>query len=300
MKNILLLAGLVFSVSAISQDILYDEGFEGFAVGDFVSDSPVWATWDNAPGSLTDAQITDEQAHEGANSLKIYAGSPAGGPMDVIMTAGLDGDVYDCSFWMYIPTGATGYFNLQEDQAPGVGWAYEVTFEGDGSMIIVADAVEVGSGSFPLDTWFHVSNLMDMDSDNVTVAVDGTTVGNFMFDSPFGAINFYAAGDGVNLPTYYIDDYMIATATPSNVAEATNAIGFTFGPNPAANYINIQGQPSDATLRIHALNGQLVLEQNMTSLDRGARVELDLDNGIYFVELVSGTQRTTQRLVISQ
>jgi hypothetical protein len=300
MKNILLLAGLVFSVSAISQDTLYYEGFEGFAVGDFVSDSPVWATWDNAPGSLTDAQITDEQAHEGANSLKIYAGSPAGGPMDVIMTAGLNEDIYDCSFWMYIPTGATGYFNLQEDQAPGVGWAYEVTFAGDGSIIVVADAVEVGSGSFPLDTWFHVSNLMDMDSDNVTVSVDGTTVGNFMFDSPFGAINFYAAGDGVSLPTYYVDDYMIATATASSVAEATNAIGFTFGPNPAANYINIQGQPSDATLRIHALNGQLVLEQNMTSLDRGARVELDLDNGIYFVELVSGTQRTTQRLVISQ
>ena len=195
-------------------DPLYSEGFEGFAVGDYVSDSPVWSTWDNAPGSLTDAQITDEQAHEGANSLKIYAGSPAGGPMDVIMTAGLNGDIYDCSFWMYIPTGATGYFNLQEDQAPGVGWAYEVTFAGDGSMIIVADAVEVGSGSFPLDTWFHVSNLMDMDSDNVTVSVDGTTVGNFMFDSPFGAINFYAAGDGVNLPTHYVDDFLIATQAP--------------------------------------------------------------------------------------
>ena len=44
MKNTLLLIGLAFSFTAFGQT-LYEEGFEGFAAGDYVSDSPVWITW---------------------------------------------------------------------------------------------------------------------------------------------------------------------------------------------------------------------------------------------------------------
>jgi hypothetical protein len=297
MKNFLLLAALFSSVTIFSQDVLYDEGFESFAVGDFVSSSPVWSTWANAPETAEDAQISDEQAHEGSNSLKIYQTAAAGGPMDVMMVAGLDGDVYDVSFWMYIPTGFAGYYNIQENQEPGIGWAFEAAFATDGTMSVVSDMVEVASGTFPMDTWFQMSHLVDMDSDNVTLSIDGASIGSFLFDSAFGGINFYGVGDGVTNGTYYIDDLTIATAVPSSIA-SPETLSFNFGPNPASNYINIQGQPADAMLKIHALNGQLVVQQRVSGIDRGQRILLNLDNGIYFVELSNGTTRSTQRLLI--
>lgn len=299
MKNYLLLVALLSSVTLFSQDVLYEEGFEGFAVGDFVSSSPVWSTWANAPETAEDAQISDEQAHGGTNSLKIYQTAAAGGPMDIMMVAGLDGDVYDVSFWMYIPTGFAGYYNIQENQEPGVGWAFESSFSTDGTMTVVSDGLEVANGTFPLDTWFQMGHLVDMDSDNITLSIDGASLGSFLFDSPFGGINFYGVGDGVTTGTYFIDDLTIATAVPSAIA-SPEALSFSFGPNPAVDYINVQGQPADAILKIHALNGQLVLQQNVNSLDRGQRIPLNLDNGIYFVEVSNGTLRSTQRLVIQR
>jgi len=299
MKNYLLLVALLSSVTLFSQDVLYEEGFEGFAVGDFVSSSPVWSTWANAPETAEDAQISDEQAHGGTNSLKIYQTAAAGGPMDIMMVAGLDGDVYDVSFWMYIPTGFAGYYNIQENQEPGVGWAFESSFSTDGTMSVVSDGLEVANGTFPLDTWFQMGHLVDMDSDNITLSIDGASLGSFLFDSPFGGINFYGVGDGVTTGTYFIDDLTIATAVPSAIA-SPEPLSFSFGPNPAVDYINVQGQPADAILKIHALNGQLVLQQNVNSLDRGQRIPLNLDNGIYFVEVSNGTLRSTQRLVIQR
>ena len=219
--------------------------------------------------------------------------------MDIMLIAGLDGDVYDISFWMYVPSGFVGYYNVQEQQEPGVAWAFEATFLIDGTLNVNSDGIDVAAGSFEHDTWFQMSHLVDMDSDNITLSMDGVTVGNWLFDSAFGGVNFFANGDATNASTYFIDDVVIATAVASSIA-TPEALSFSFGPNPAVNYINIQGQPAGAQLKIHALNGQLVHEQKVTSLDLGQRIELNLDNGIYFVELSNGGLRSTQRLVVQQ
>lgn len=301
MKHFLLLASLAICFSSFAQDVLYEEGFETFAVGDYVSDSPVWITWTTGQaGTNGDAQITDEQAHTGANSLHIYSTTANGGPMDVVMLAGLDGGVYECSFWMYVPDGSSAYYNVQEDQAPGVGWAFEAVFAFSGDMQIVSDGATVGAGTFPLDTWFQVTHMVDMDSDNISVLIDGTEVGAFTFDSPFGGINFYGMGDGTTIGNYFVDDVTVTGESVSSITESLETIDFTFGPNPAQNFINIQGQPAQAWVRIHALNGQLVHESFLTNLGKGEQLELNLENGIYFLEVNAGNQRSTQRLVISQ
>ena len=198
---------------------------------------------------------------------------------------------------MYVPSGFVGYYNVQEEQEPGVAWAFESTFLLDGSISVFMDGAIVAEGTYPSDTWFQVSHLVDMDSDNITLSIDGSSIGTFLFDSGFGGVNFYAYGDNVTYSTYFIDDVVIATAVPSAIT-IPEALAFNFGPNPAVNYINVQGQPADALLKIHALNGQLVLEQKVNSLDRGQRIDLNLDNGIYFVEISNGALRSTQRLVV--
>ena len=298
MKHFLLFAALGLSSLAISQT-LYEEGFESFSAGDYVSDSPVWITWTNGQeGSTGDAQISDEQAHSGTNSVHIYAATAAGGPMDVVLLAGLDEGVYDASMWMYIPDGSSAYYNVQEDQSPGVGWAFEATFAFSGDMQVVMDGAVVATGSFPLDTWFQVSHLIDMDNDVVTLSIDGTEAGSWMFDSPFGGVNFFGMGDGTTVGNYFVDDIMVAA--PTEITEVVSEIDFSFGPNPASAFINLQGQPNEAVIRIHALNGQLVYQQQVNNMNRGEFIEFNLNNGIYFLEVTADGKRSTQRLVVSQ
>jgi hypothetical protein len=52
-------------------------------------------------------------------------------------------------------------------------------------------------------------------------------------------------------------------------------------------------------MRVIALNGQLVLEGQLNNLSKGELIEFSLEDGIYFLELTSGQERSTQRLVIS-
>jgi hypothetical protein len=110
---------------------------------------------------------------------------------------------------MFIPETYSGYYNIQEDTAPGVGWAFDVTFASSGDFQVVADAVTVAVGSFPLGQWFEIHHLVDMDNDTVTLTIDGVTGNSFPFDSPFGGINFFSYGDGVSLPFYIVDDIEI-------------------------------------------------------------------------------------------
>jgi hypothetical protein len=298
MKNTLLLLGLAFSFTAYGQ-ALYEEGFEDFTAGDYISDHPMWITWGaGQEGTDGDAQISSDYANTGANSLHIFATSAAGGPLDVVMLAGLNEGVYVGSWMMYVTDGNSAYYNVQEDQAPGVGWAFEATFAFSGDLQIVMDGMTVGSGTYPIGEWFEVRHDLDLDNDMITVTIAGVEVGSFTFDSSFGGVNFFGMGDGTTVGNYYLDD--ISLSVPASIGEVSEDIAFTFGPNPAATYINLQGQPDNAMIRIHALNGQLVHEQIVNNMNRGETIELDLDNGIYFLEVNSGEKRSTQRLVVQR
>jgi len=42
-----------------------------------------------------------------------------------------------------------------------------------------------------------------------------------------------------------------------------------------------------------------VVEGQLNNLSKGETIELNLEDGIYFLELTSGQERSTQRLVVS-
>ena len=199
------------SVSGVS---IYSQSFEGFAPGDYVTDSPIWIPWTpGQEGTDGDAQISDEQAHTGENSLHIYANSAAGGPLDVVMLVGLDEGVYTASWMMYVTDGNSAYYNIQEDVSPGVGWAFEVTFAFTGDLQVVMDGATVGSGVFPIEEWFEVRHDLDLDNDMITLTIAGNVVGSFTFDSPFGGVNFYGWGDGTTVGNWFVDDMEIHDGT---------------------------------------------------------------------------------------
>ena len=77
-------------------------------------------------------------------------------------------------------------------------------------------------------------------------------------------------------------------------------LALSFGPNPATDFIQLSSNTAEGTVRIMALNGQIVAEHYLTSLESGSRINLDLDNGIYLVELTSNDISTMRKLVVNR
>ena len=282
---------------------LYFEDFDGYAVGDYISieGAPAWAVWTagNEGGDM-DAQITDEAALSGNQSLKIF-GNLAGGPMDVILVAGIEG-AYEVTFNMLVPAGNSGYYNVQENQIPATAWAFDCFLNGDGSMVYSIDQQEVAYASYTPGEWLKLTHLIDTDSDLMHLYLNDEYVTQLPYDGgQIGGVNFYAFGDGTNLPTYYVDDVLVDLTDPvvDNV-KLTTPIDCTFGPNPAQEFVRIQANLDNALVRILGLDGKVVLQERRNDLVSGSEFNLDLDNGIYLLEVTNGINRMTQRLVIQK
>ena len=80
----------------------------------------------------------------------------------------------------------------------------------------------------------------------------------------------------------------------------TTPIDCTFGPNPAQEFVRIQANLDNALVRILGLDGKVVLQERRNDLVIGSEFNLDLDNGIYLLEVTNGINRMTQRLVIQK
>ena len=282
---------------------LYFEDFDSYAVGDYISieGAPAWAVWTagNEGGDM-DAQITDEAALSGNQSLKIF-GNLAGGPMDVILVAGIEG-AYEVTFNMLVPAGNSGYYNVQENQIPATAWAFDCFLNGDGSMVYSIDQQEVAYASYTPGEWLKLTHLIDTDSDLMHLYLNDEYVTQLPYDGgQIGGVNFYAFGDGTNLPTYYVDDVLVDLTDPvvDNV-KLTTPIDCTFGPNPAQEFVRIQANLDNALVRILGLDGKVVLQERRNDLVSGSEFNLDLDNGIYLLEVTNGINRMTQRLVIQK
>ena len=128
MKQFLLPCALLFCGSLFAQTPLLEEDFESYTLGSYIGESSsVWTTWSGTTGTDEDADVSDEQANSGTQSMKIF-GSVAGGPMDVYLPIGLD-DPYEVSYQMYVPSGYSAYMNIQENLTVAVAWAFDIFFE---------------------------------------------------------------------------------------------------------------------------------------------------------------------------
>ena len=191
---------------------LFSENFESYAVGDYIAveGGPAWVTWTaGTEGTETDAQITDEAALSGTQSLKIFGNSSAGGPVDIVLVAGLEG-AYEFTFSVLVPEGKSGYYNFQENQIPGTAWAFECNLNGDSAITYNVDGLNLAAGTFTPGEWLKVTHLIDTDSDLMDLYLDDVFLAQLPFDgAQIGGVNYYSSGDGANLPTYYIDDVLV-------------------------------------------------------------------------------------------
>ena len=191
-----LTSALLLFGSVSAQTPLLEEDFESYENGSYIgASSSVWSTWSGNTGTDEDGIVTDEQANSGTQSLKIF-GSMAGGPMDVYLPIGL-ATAYEVSFQIYVPTGGSAYFNIQEDLAVQVGWAFDMVFGSNGQATLSIDQVDNAFAAYSMDAWNEVKFLMDPVNDRAEVYLNGEYMNNIPFEAVIGGVNFYGFGDGV-------------------------------------------------------------------------------------------------------
>jgi len=205
------------SLQSFSQTTLYSDDFDDMIAGEYLvlnDDSGFWTTWDDAPGTDTDAFVSDEQSSSPSNSVKVF-----GDATDLILKLGnKTSGKYQIDFKYYVSSSFTGgYFNFQHFEIPGTSWAFEVYFDPTGSGTLT-----VGGDDFvftnSVDAWIQISNVIDLDNDLAQLFIEGNMIHEWPFhyeastttgENQLGGIDFYAAGTSsttVGDALYYIDD----------------------------------------------------------------------------------------------
>jgi hypothetical protein len=167
-------------------------------------------TWSHPALPGEDAQISDDQAYSGTNSLVILSNN------DVLLYTNLNSGHYLVEFWMYILDGKLGYYNFQQvytGDTTGV-WAFSAYFYsgGVGNLVIAAQ-------QFPFEwtegEWFTCSHEIDIDSDTASIFIGGTEIYSWPWSTAQGVppanldgIDFYGLPDPPG-SQYYLDDVSI-------------------------------------------------------------------------------------------
>ncbi len=175
------------------------ENFDALTVGGLVAEQlgGMWSTWSGT--SADDATVTDAESNSPNNSFIVDAGT-----VDLIFmfdAAPISTGQRLYSHYMYVPSGLDGYFNVQTEPTPGVGWNIELTFAPDGTGVFAGGAT--GDFTYTQDAWFMVEINYDFASGYAQVLFDGVIVLEWENVETIGGIDYYGAGTN---PGAYFDD----------------------------------------------------------------------------------------------
>ncbi|MFT4061024.1 MAG: T9SS type A sorting domain-containing protein [Edaphocola sp.] len=308
-KTLLFALSLLMGGATVEAQVstIVDDDFESYNTGTYFGG--YWNNWTLSADANYNIQITTDQAASGTKSGYVGEQNSAGG-QDVLLKMPetyVDGKV-TAEWKMYVPSGYFAYYNLQEEDSPGVSWAYDVYVNyfdslSDGTPLSqkivwtyysATDSTRylIAYGDVPLDTWFTIKEEMDLDSKTVsfyindTLATDGEgltwpgTLGSF------GGYDFYSAdATDTKSNTYYIDDVSITheggTSGIAKLPEQNNNLKVY--PNPARDQVTLSATDKITDVEVYNLLGQRVLK----TAPNANTVQLDIKT------LVSGTYSAT-------
>lgn len=253
----------------------------------------------NAPEG---SQYLEVKAFDGLNSFSRNLGE-------------LDDFAFDLSFQMYVPSGRSAAYTIyHESTCSDPLAAYELQFNDDGIGFLKTGGVST-SFEFPVNRWFTIHQLIDMDRDLVSLTVANVTVADWnynwsvdaeMGNSKLSAIVFEDQVDSLTNVHYYIDDFQFKLSENNDVGilEMLNDIPVTLYPNPARSELNLSIQEdavdtydvilfnslgqSIEEFRWHAQNNQ----QMKVSVDH-------LNRGVYLVSIKSKTKHKVLKFIVN-
>jgi hypothetical protein len=205
-KTTLLLTGIL--IAGISHAQLFSDDFESYAPGSYIGpQSSSWTTWSGASGEGTneDAQVTNNQASSGVNSIYLSSTSANGGPQDVVLDFGplYNSGVFTFQSDFYVNSGKTGYFNFQASQTIGQTWALNVNFDAGDLYIDDGITSNLVVSNYPEASWFTLKIEANLTLKVWKAFVDGNLVGTWI-----NGVNALASTDfyPVQNSQFYVDD----------------------------------------------------------------------------------------------
>lgn len=298
---------------ALAQTVLINENFDSYSVGaePATVNPTAFAIW---PGG-NDQVVSDSLAHSGNNSMLCLSTSAAnGGPGDLLLLLGdKTAGSYTLSWWMYVPAGFGGYFNLQHTEdvsTPSFG--AEVIFEDAGVISGTANNTAI-AGSYPQDSWFMVLLAIDLQSSMAVLTVNSAVVTTWPFNTAtdgsaaanqLGAIDFFSyGGGGSTLGNYFVDD-ILYTDLNVGIAERASADLSTY-PNPVTGILTVKLPGTGASPEVALLDasGRTVEQGRAFSVvDGSMQMAIDMSGlpaGVYTLRVLENGKVITRKVVKS-
>lgn len=203
-KPLLFIVGTIVSTFSYAQ--IFSDDFESYATGSYVGpQSATWTTWSGTEGGAEDAQVTNNQASSGSNSIYLSSTSANGGPQDVVLDFGplYTSGVFTFQSDFYVNSGKTGYFNFQASQTLGQTWALNVNFDAGDMYIDDGQTSNLVVNTYPEATWFTLKIEANLTLKVWKAFIDGNLVGTWI-----NGVNSLASTDffPVQNSQFFIDD----------------------------------------------------------------------------------------------
>jgi hypothetical protein len=314
MKKIYVLALLLgaFSFSASAQLETFDD-FESYNLGPISAQSSHWRPWSGVDGGSDDANVVDDEALSGLQSVFI----PGNELTDLILlvpSAPFDG-VYSIEFHALIPAGKSGYFNMQAALTPnGTAWVQalmggNVYFNCDGSTPglggvtgVIDCTVFDQPFTYPEDQWFKVDCVYDIDNQVWDMYIDDS---QFVFAAPmaFGTqvfielagLDFFSASANNEM---YLDDVTLFKGDIMNQVgvDDFSSNSFSVFPNPVKDVLNISSKAAVDNVTIYDILGKVVLQENPGTISPAINMS-GLASGSYLVQVTIGDASKTVKVL---
>ena len=227
----------------------------------------------------------------------------------------LDDFDFDLSFQMYVPSGrSAAYAIYHESTCSNLLAAYEVQFNSDGIGILKTGGVSTPF-EFPVNQWFTVHQLIDMDRDLVSLKVANESVADWDYNwsvdaesgnSKLSAIVFNDEVDSLTNVHYFIDDFQLKLSQNNDIGilEMLNNIPVNLYPNPTRSELNLSIQEgAHDTYYVTLFNslGQSINEFTWYALEQEQmKISVDhLNKGVYLVSIKSKTKHKVLKFVVN-
>jgi hypothetical protein len=204
----------VIGLSCEEPNVIISEDFEGQTVGEEPTAEFI-IPW---PTTTSLGLISDEVG--GTNSHRITGTGSDVDPVYLLADENITSGHYIVSWDMYVPSGNLAYYNFQKDVTPAVEWAFQLYFDGDGTGRLEAGSASAAEPratfTYPVDEFFPIVHVIDVDNNLVRVHVNGSWVSSWPLTyqpfattglQSFGGVNFYPA-NADNL--WYVDNFLFA------------------------------------------------------------------------------------------
>jgi len=223
--------------------------------------------------------------------------------------------IWGLQFYMYIPTGKEGYWNIQGQVPIGAGeWAV-------GNIFFNKDLLDPGRGfidwgdnnpandtyfDFPHDQWFEVvinvdistgisSSTWEFGIDGVVVVPEDTPFANSTgtYPTSLGGIDFFSISID---NTYYLDDITFQNSFFFLDINKLEVKGFSLFPNPIKDELHLKADEPITKISVYNMLGQEVYNKGTNALDYTIDTS-NFPNGTYIVEVTIGSAVGSMKIV---